>query len=282
MSKLLKRAWRLSNREAEKLLWYFVRSGDHRRHDLRAISDAEVRRILEDEGYPWCRTVKELRQDCRRPVPHLENLVLGSVTIESVPGIVVAHRWVVDGVELPQWPVFSGMNLELDYRTKFREACAARERCIEHGALADMLTLVTSAYGAIESFMTLRAFVYNAGVGAGQQLEDTMAHPVSLRDKIRNWLPLMSGSSINFGASPSWTVFLKWETIRHDRAIHPKMHMPPLSVEDMAGIINEFRDVAGLMFTLQRAFDPSIPSDVLRSMVYPAITVEEQTDTSAK
>lgn len=265
----LARDWGLSSKDAESLLWFFIRSGDHRRHELRSLPDEDVRSVLDSEGYPWSATVNDLMKDSRRTIAQFENLLAGPATFEFGDGVTVNHTWIIDGVPLPTWALSSGTKIELDQWAKFQEACSARERCIASAGTTDLLSVVTYAYSALESLLTMRAFLYNAHASKPDKLD---TH-TSVRDKIQKLLPKMSGQTIDLNRSPGWQVFIRWESIRHNRAIHPKMDLPPLSLHETAEILNEFPMMAGLIFTIERAFSSHVPSYVLRSMHYPRVKV---------
>lgn len=263
----------LSVREAEELLFYFIRWGEHQRHDLRQLPDGIVESILRAEGYPWDRTISDLQESPHRAIAFFENLASGGTwEFTGPPGSVVKHEWVVDGVSLGQTQIEEHGLIRMDYKAQFAAACRARDAAIEKADVDEFFTMLARGFASIESFLIFRAHVYNDGKADEDKLIDgDGGRFISTEEKFRQWIPKMTGGTLTFGKDSPWT---KLKGIRNNAAIHPKIGTVPDRLDELASGINAFRDAIGsTMFALHQLFGREVQSMIIRAMRYPTVRV---------
>jgi hypothetical protein len=166
----------------------------------------------------------------------------------------------------------------MDYVAQFSAACRARDKAIKNRDVDEFFTMLTKSFASIESFLALRAHVYNEGKPEQDELMDGgNARFVSTQDKIKIWLPVMSGRSIDLVKSPAWGKFLRLQKLRNDAAIHPKIGSGPMRLNELATGINDFREaIAGMLFVMHQFFGRPVSSVIIRAMRYPEVRVVQK------
>lgn len=102
---------------------------------------------------------------------------------------------------------------------------------------------------------------------------DSRGRFVSTEAKLKKWMPILAPHfSIDLGKSRGWTTTLRLKKLRDDVAIHPKVGQEISSPAQIASAVNDFREVAALLFVLVKAFPPGyVDSPIIRAMLYPEV-----------
>lgn len=266
-----------------ELLFFFIRNTDHKYGFLRNMTDGGVQAWAVVNGYPWQETIDELTADFFRAIPEFENLVSETnYFIDATSGVSGVATMRVDGVDVQTVQVVkdSTVTLRLPYLSHWLSACKARDSAIATGDIDEVLTMVTKAFSTLESFLLMRAHVFNSKNPAGQQLTDPdgQGRFVSTEDKLKKWMPVMAPHyKIDFGKSRGWTSTLRLKKLRDDVAVHAKVGQDLGTASQVASAVNDFRDLAALLFCLELAFPPGfVDAKIIRAMQHPIVSAKPQ------
>lgn len=262
---------------ARETLFYFVRHGAHEYDFLRNMTDGGVEAWFKVNGFPWDETIAEISADFFRPIPEFENLVSETnYAVEATSGISGTATMRVDGVEVQTIAIepSSTVALRLEYLSQWISACNSRDKAIGTGDIDEVLTMATKAFSSVDAFLLMRAKVFNARNPTAQQLTDpdSKGRFVTTQDKIKKWLPVMAnGLKIDLSKSPVWTATLRLKKLRDDVAVHAKVGISLSSADQVANAVNDFREMAKLMFTLEAAFG-RVDRNIIRAMLHPIVS----------
>jgi hypothetical protein len=272
---------RISERDARELVFYFIRWGDHGDNSLRYLTDAAVEAELRSRGYRLADVVTELQTNPHKLVTKFENLLeAGLSEISADAGSQVRHSFIVSGVEIDVREINQHGVVRLPHRADFVAACEARDRAIAESSFDHFYTALAKGFASLEGYFNLRVAVYNAKHNPSDRLQEKRKGGfVSFGEKVREWLPKLTGKSIDFGNSPGWQNFLYLRDVRNEVVIHPKPGAGFTTLDELAEGINRFRSgVGSLMFSLLQAFEDPIQRSVIRAMRYPLVRVIPNTD----
>jgi len=160
-------------------------------------------------------------------------------------------------------------------QAKLRGAVAARARAVKASSYSEFLSCLDQGIAAIEAYLNRRASLWNQS-NQNDQLIDSRQQRVSFDDKIRKWVPRMTGSPFPLGES-FWDHFKKLRQVRDDDSIHPKRESYTISLEELACLINMFRTgVCELLIRLHLAFDDVVPAVLIRARFAPNVVVTKK------
>ena len=200
--KILKVDTCLSARKAKELIFYFIRWGDHRHDHLRNLTDAAIESYLNETGYNLVAEISELRLNPYRGIKLFENFIEGGTwEITSSPGMQIKHSHLIDGIVVSERNVDEHAVFRISHKADFSFACQSRDRAIEHTSFDEFYTALGKGFSSLEAYMTLRATVFNKQVDLTDHLTEEPQF-VSLENKLKEWLPKMTATSINFETSP--------------------------------------------------------------------------------
>jgi len=263
--------------QARELVFYFIRWGDHSDDFLRQLPDNLVEACLADQRFPLQAVIKELQTDPHRVITRFENLLTGGTwEIEASPGMKVSHSLMVDGVSVKETNVKGHAILRQAHIADFDSACNARDAAIESLSFDHFYSALSKGISSLEAYLNLRVAVYNANRSAEDQISERKPKGgyMTIDEKIKMWLPLMTGWQIDVGSSAAWSDFQYLKQIRNDVVIHPKPDAGLNTLDELADGINRFRTgIGGLMFTMNQFFGERISRTVIRAMRYPNVKV---------
>lgn len=271
----------LSAKEARELVFYFIRWGDHSEDYLRPLPDDVVEAELTRLGFDFTRQIGELQKNPHRAITWFENLLVGGTwEIEASPGVNITHSFVVDGVEVSKKEIEEHAILRQAHTADFLAACNARDEAIRNRSFDSFYTAIAKGFSSIEAYFALRGHVYNTKCAdPNEKLSEKRDKGgfVTLDEKIKDWLPLMTGITLDVGSSPAWEDYKFLRNLRNDVAIHPKPGAGLSTIEELADGLNRFRyGVGALMFLLHQAFNEPMQSTIIRAMRYPTVRVVQK------
>lgn len=283
MAKVIEADNWLSEQDARDLIFYFIRWGEHPERNLRDMPEDLIEIILRQRGYDFDAQVAALQKNPHRAIKGFENLFVGGTwNLEVSPGGVVQHSFIVDGVEVSRKTVTDHAVLRMAHKSDFLAACRARDEAIRENSFDSFYTAVAKGFSSIEAYFALRAHVHNENCTEPSQrlIEKRKGGGfVSLDEKIIDWLPVMTGASVNIENCSGWEDYKFLRKIRNDVVIHPKPGAGLATLEELADGINRFRyGIGSLMFLLHQAFGETMQSVIIRAMRYPTVRVVQKTD----
>jgi hypothetical protein len=266
-----------SKEEARELIFYFIRWGNHRDDFLRTLSDNLVEACLADQRFSLKKAVEELQNNPHRAIARFENLFTGGTwEIEASPGLKVKHSLLVDGVAVKETEVKGHAILRQAHIADFDAACKARDAAIKTLSFDEFYSALSKGFSSMEAYLNLRVAVYNSKRPPDEQISEKKPKGgfLTLDEKIKTWLPKMTGWQIETGNSAGWLDFQYLKQIRNDVVIHPKPDAGFTTVDELADGINKFRTgIGGLMFAMHQFFGERIPGTIIRAMRYPKVKV---------
>lgn len=267
----------LTAHEARELVFYFIRWGDHPDHELREMPDAALEAELMRRGYNLPAVVGELRENPHRAITYFENLLeSGTFEVSASPGVEMKHSFIVDGVTFGEKTVNGHAVVRMSHEAEFTSACQARDAAIVNSSFDSFYTALTKGFASLEAYFSLRVAVHNAKCALADRLEEKRPKGgfVSFDTKLREWLPQLTGVSVDLGQSPGWEDFLYLRNLRNDVVIHPKPGAGLSTLEELADGLNRFRTgIGSLMFVLHQAFRKPMQRSIIRAMRYPTVRV---------
>lgn len=283
MAKILETDNWLSAREARELIFFFIRWGEHSDDYLRPQPDGAVEADLQHRRYDLNGQISELQKNPHRTIKWFENLLVGGTwEIEASPGATVTHSFLVDGVEVSKSEVVEHAVLRQAHTSDFLAACNARDESIKNRSFDSFYTAISKGFSSIEAYFTLRVHVHNIKCGdPNKTLTEKRKSGgfVSLDEKIKEWLPVMTGVTLDIGKSPAWEDYKFLRNLRNDVVIHPKPGAGFTTIDELADGINRFRyGIGALMFLLHQAFGEPIQSSIIRAMRYPTVRVVQKNE----
>ena len=268
----------ISPREAEKMIWVFIRHGNHSHRD--AIKDAP-KHSIEKWFAANNQSLKTLIPRCRwyfkSGVPFVENYI-GSTWTVSSEGSEIKTSIIKGGRVNPEIEIEGPGTIGIDYESKFESACRARDRTIESASLDDLHTAIIKGIASIESYIAHIVTDWNHSAIDSARLDDSKSARTSFEDKIKIWVPTMAdGRKLNLGGQ-MWADFLLMQGIRDNDAIHAKKLGCGISFKDLALVLNKFKTgIADFLLQLHILFGDPAPRVVIRARFYPEIYVQQKT-----
>ena len=115
-------------------------------------------------------------------------------------------------------------------------------------------------------------------MAAHTQLIDNKGAKVSFEDKIKDWVPTMSGG-VRLGLGGAmWTDFIFLQAIRDNDAVHTKRFAQGASFSDLASALNRFKTgIADFILQLHLIFGEPVPRVVIRARFFPEVYVPKKT-----
>lgn len=267
----------ISASDARELIFYFIRWGDLSERHFKNLPDATIEKMLATQGYKLDQRITELTQNPHKHILQFENLLENHTwNFVATPGAIVTVSTLVDGIEIPQIQDAEHGLIREPHRAAFVAACEARDAAIANNNFDSFYTALATGFSSLEAYMTLRTFVFNAKCTPSERLDERRPKRgyVSFEEKLREWVPIMTGKSIDFGTSAGWNDFLYLQSLRNDVVIHPKPGKGLKTLDELADGINRFRyGIGSLMFLLHQAFDEPMQRSIIRAMRYPTVRV---------
>lgn len=243
----------------------------------RFVSDADVKRFFQSNGYDWGNLVEV----CRKPkeiVPIVENL-LGSTWKVSKGG----KAAVVTGASTDEETEIASVSgpgelTSSTYLRLFENAVDNLNKCMERASFGDFQSSISNGIASIDAYIAHRAWLYNSG-NPSESLIDSKHNKVSQDTKVDEWIPKMSGGKRLDKSRANWQNFKRLRAVRDELAIHVKEPALGISYQQLGELLNLFRSgIAGLLIDLHLLFGERIPCKVIRYAYLPDIMLVETED----
>ncbi len=263
---------KLSRREARNMILRMGRYGNHNKHFERSFdTDEAVVNYLQEQGFDFDRVVEVCRNK-DESIPRVENLITSEWTGGAPPGgyLVVkdARGDVLSGFTDGE----SGRMTMSTYWSRFERAVAGFDRCLETTSYEDLLSAISSGVSSIEAYIGHQVETYNRQ-HPEDKLVDSKQNKISFDDKIKHWVPRMSGETFDKGSNRNWSDFKVLRAVRDQEDAHPGTSAYAHSFKDMEALLNRFRGgIAGLLLDLCIHFEEKqVPTVIIRRAYLPKV-----------
>lgn len=238
---MLKTRERISESKASKMIFAFVRHGDHsNRSHTDTLNNNQIKLWFKQNGYPFKALTIKVRK-WGETVPFVENLIHSTFHVSGGQASIINTKTdeVVTSINS------AGLLIDSDYQAKFEAASRHKQQAIQRCDVEELYSAISKGIASIESYFNSKANNYNAY--SDKPLVDSKKSPISLEDKFRIWIPILSGKEFDFSKN-NWRIFKELLEIRHNEAIHPKKVANAITYTEIAEIINKFRDGLAIVF----------------------------------
>lgn len=256
----------ISAKQAEKMIYSMVKYSDHVLHYLRSLSDDEIKKWFEHNGYSWSILVAESRI-LDKAIPFVENLFGYELILETSneTSFTVFH-YGHETVKLSG----SGHISIFDFHTKFIEALKFRSKTIKSKSATDLFSFVTYGVASVESYITSKAYIWNK---SGKQPLFKIDNSSNLDEKLNNWLYIMTKNRMS-QAGAVWNYFMDFKNLNNVIVKHNSTGSNVISYDEMVKLINKFKKgFAELLFRLHQYFGERVPSKIIRAMYLPDVSL---------
>jgi hypothetical protein len=265
----------ISSRAAQNLVWDFIRHGDtSHRAAIKDAPKAEIEAWFGKNGHRFCDIERAARRYFEYVIPFVEGMLGSTFQLDVSGGEGSFTASIMNPVTgKPIIEIEGGGELGIAYASQFESACRSRNRVIETGSVDDLHTLSIKAVASIESYLSYRASLWNSSVPFGLQLVDSKSKKVPFDEKIKSWIPEMTGGNkLDIGGTV-WSNYLKLRELRDDEGIHAKAFGHGKNRKQMAEYLNVFkRGAATLLFNMHVLFDEAAPGRIIRAKYFPDVS----------
>lgn len=270
----------ISLRESEKMVWTFIRHGNHsNREAMKNSPKHQIEEWFLEGNQPIHRIIARCRNFFTSAMPLVENFRPSTSYFFAEGGGEITVSMFKGGNTQPEKVVMgSSGSIGVDYEAKFESACSALTRAIEGASFEDFHTSIIKGISSIESYINHRAEIWNNSIASAlNPLIDSKEKKVSFEDKITKWLPIMAGGKKLDKSGKMWNDFLTLQKIRDENAIHSKNYAQGGSYIELALALNKFKTgIADFLLQLHIIFDESIPSSIIRAKYYPEVYLQSK------
>jgi hypothetical protein len=208
-------------RETRGMVMSMGKYGNHNKHFERPFdTDDDVIAYLREEGFDFNRLVEACRHRDEH-VPRVENLITSEWTGGAPPGGYLVVRDERGDVLSGFTDGGSGKMTTSTYWSRFERAASAFDRCLETTSYEDLLSCLSSGVSSIEAYIGGKVESHNRR-RPGDELVDSKRSKVSFDEKIKLWVPRMSGEQFDKGKNRNWSDFKVLRAVRDQEDAHPK------------------------------------------------------------
>lgn len=258
--------------ETREMILTMGKHGNHNKHFERPFdTDDDVIAYFREQGYDFDGVVEACRKQ-DQSVPLVENLLTSEWTGVAPPGGYLVIKDYRGDVLSGFTDGGSGRMTMSTYWTRFERAVASFDRCLETSSYEDLLSSLSSGVSSIEGYIGGRVETHNRR-HPDNRLVDSKQNKVSFDDKIKLWIPRMSGEKFDKGKNRNWSDFKVLRSVRDQEDAHPKTSAYAHSFKDMGDLLNRFRGgIAGLLLDLCVHFgEKQVPTLVVRRAYLPKV-----------
>jgi len=258
--------------ETRAMIMNMAKYGNHNYHFERPFNtDEDVEAFFHEQGFDLKRLVEICRQK-DQSVPHVENLVTSGWSGMAPPG---GHLVVTDsqGEELAGFRNGESGSMTMStYWSRFERAATGFDHCLATTSYEDLLSSLSSGISSIEAYIGHRVDMHNR-LHSEEKLVDSRQNKVSFDDKVKEWIPIMSGRKFDKGKNRNWADFKVLRAVRDQQDAHPKTSAYAHSFKDMCHLLNRFRGgIAGLLLDLCIHFgEKQVPTIIIRHAYLPKV-----------
>ncbi|NQZ50096.1 MAG: hypothetical protein HRT95_07880 [Moritella sp.] len=241
----------IAEKQAKKLIFDLVKYSDHANRSLTdGLKNKTIEQWFEQNKYPFKRLVSDTR-DWGYTVPFVENTLDSKVYIKGAGIINVS-----------------------DYQGEFESALEYRDAAINNADIETYNLCIAKLFASLASYLYHKAECYNAE--NEDKLEDAQGSSVSLDEKIKLWVPILSGGKELESSKKSWDLFQVQLAQCHKDAIHPQCSAQDLSSVELAEKVNDLRGgIINIMYELHVLLNDEIKSQLVRAVYFPDVYVSE-------
>ncbi|KXO14242.1 hypothetical protein AKG98_318 [Moritella sp. JT01] len=242
---------KISEKQAKKLIFDLVKYSDHSNRSLTdGLKNKTIEQWFEQNKYPFKRLVSDTR-DWEYVVPFVENTMDSKVYISGAGIINVS-----------------------DYQGEFESALEYRNTAINNADIEAYHACIAKLFVSLASYLSFKAECYNAE--NEDKLEDAQGSPVSLEEKIKLWIPILSGGKELDSSKKSWDLFQAQLAQYNEDAINPTFLAQDLSATQLAEKVNDLRGgIINIMYELHVLLSDEIKSQLVRAVYFPDVYVSE-------
>jgi hypothetical protein len=255
---------RLSPKNAEKLLFDFVRFGEWTKGHFP--TPEQAREIFLQHGLCLSDLIRSARH-FSLPVPRFEN-ILGPNWIVQGGGGVSIHRALPDGSSVDlTGPIEDGAEVSLrSYLSKFSAATGELRGFGETQAADRLLGAVSSGIASLDSFMNFLATCWNDL--HPDEIFD-LGDLSSLSEKLDDWFPAITGQGFDKSGIP-WQAYLRLRRVRNELDQHDKSIIRVIRAAEFVQIGNDFAPgIAEVLFNMHVLAGLRVPSKIIRFKYFP-------------
>lgn len=265
----------ISAREAKKMIWTFIHHGNHSHRDaMKGAPNHAIEKWFAKNNEPLTKLISQCRRYFESSVPFVENFIGSTWIVSAAGGTDVKASLIKGGKNEPEIEITSPGTIGVDYASKFESACRARDKAIEGASLDELHTAIIKGIASIESYVAHRAEIWNRSIAAHTPLSDNKESRVSFEEKIKGWVPTMTGGAKLDIGGQMWADFLFLQGIRDNDAIHAKKFAQGVSFSALASALNKFKTgIADFMLQLHVIFGEPVPQVVIRAKFFPDVYV---------
>ena len=240
---------KISEKQAKKLIFDLVKYSDHSNRSLTdGLKNKTIEQWFEQNKYPFKRLVSDAR-DWGYTVPFVENTLDSKVYISGAGIINVS-----------------------DYQGEFESALEYRDAAINNADIETYNLCIAKLFASLASYLYHKAECYNAE--NEDKLEDAQGSSVSLDEKIKLWVPILSGGKELDSSKKSWDLFQVQLAQCNKDAIHPQCSAQDLSSVELAEKVNDLRGgIINIMYELHVLLNDEIKSQLVRAVYFPDVYV---------
>ncbi|MFN7097572.1 MAG: hypothetical protein ACK4PR_08445 [Gammaproteobacteria bacterium] len=264
---MFKQKLMISDKQAEKLIYYMVRYSNHSYSKVRNYPDHIIKEWFKLNKYEWRSLLRSTRMG--RLITMVENFAHYDWFLRASDGVSVTVTAIHEGHEIAKLKGAGQINL-LDYHTKFMQALTTRETAVKKGNIIEVLNSISNGSAAIESYINSKADMWNR---KHKKIIFQINVTSNLDEKLTNWLILMTGNKIN-QSDAVWSHFTDLKTLNNKGFKHSETGARAFTFNDMVKILNKFRTgIATLLFKLHMFFSEPVPSRIIRAMYLPDVFI---------
>jgi hypothetical protein len=269
----------ISPREAEKMILTFIYHGNHSRHDeMKEAPKRAIEKWFADNNEPLPRLISRCRYFFVASVPFVENFIGSTWTVVSDGAGKAKAAMTKGGKNEPEIEIEGSGTMGVDYESKFESACRARDKAIDGASTEELHTAIIKGIASIESYIAHRVDIWNRSLAAHTQLTHNKGAKVSFEEKIKVWVPTMSGGAKLNLSGAMWADFIFLQAIRDNDAVHAKRFAQGASFSNLASALNRFKTgIADLLLQLHVIFGEPVPRVVIRARFFPEVYVPKKT-----
>ena len=227
-------------------------------------SENDVRNFFSMCGFDFDKVVEECR-NYEKNIPLVENII--GPTCKTMGDCKV---FIQDPITGEEKVIEEGQACFSEYWQAFESSYKYFCDCINEMDYDHFKSALTFGVKSIDSYIKHRAEIYNYQKSSNI-LKDDKQSKVSFEDKIKIWIPIMTGGK-KLKGNLNYYHFGILKGIRDNIAVHPKGTKSGIIYSDFCNDLNKFKTgIAGFLIDMHIIFEEQIPCKVIRAFHFPRI-----------
>jgi hypothetical protein len=269
---MIKLRLKISENQAKKLVFSFVRYGDHsNRKHTDSLNNKQVQEWFKQNGHDF-QSIIDIARNHNEILPLVEGNLLSSVSHILCSTDNGVKTQVIRDNKIQTEILGKGMIDTQVYQSKFESSIDYKDLAIKKCNFEHLLTAISKAVASIEAYFHMKSQSYNDKIlHPTDKLIDSREKPISLEDKFTIWIPKMTKKNFD-RSTKSWCLFKQQLDLRNNYDIHSKNISHSISYSDLVGRINSFRDgICRILYDLHIAFGDQMFRKLIRSIYAPDV-----------